>query len=507
MPVTEANSTSSDYAMSSSAAQRYDKQFDDIQAEAEQLLESGTDMVDASSTLGKMVTSLRSDLAVTNRRYYTTNSDGLNEQSYTITNAARNHMEAFVDEANKGSMNVENVLELVQALDNVLPDGKPATVGTPTEASGSTEPTTPASKKSTSGESNVGDLSDVADLLGEAHSATGADAKADKLGSAIDALIAALKGESSEKTDSTPAGDRIEEALETIGEATGTGEAAAPSETTPSEPTPKKIWGDELQANVTAGGAALSSTGHAIGVKGGNVDSEIDGDEFLTFTPPEGTADGARIDVKKLFSGTNGNDAIQEMGTVEITRPDGSVETQKFYGTGSGNNTVEIKGEFTQLTFRAGDGKASEDTDSRQNSDFAIDAIEYGVPQTAGGSAAETPATSGSGEASFDPAALSAFLESLGKVVDAIKFSDMPPEKKEKALEAITDLMEGLTSSMGESSAGGSQVTGSELATTLADLKDVLPSIQEAGGEDLLETVADGLDSIVSGSSTAGTEG
>ena len=84
----------------------------------------------------------------------------------------------------------------------------------------------------------------------------------------------------------------------------------------------RTLTGDALEASVYAGGAALGYRDGLLGVKGGKVNNEIDGNEALVFRPPTGgVANGATIEVGMLFSGSGGQDDIQEKGYVEIERP------------------------------------------------------------------------------------------------------------------------------------------------------------------------------------------
>ena len=268
--------------------------------------------------------------------------------------------------------------------------------------------------------------------------------------------------------------------------------APAPAPTVEMRP----VEGDELLQNLDAGGKEISiNRDGSMGIKGGSQSDEIDGRESLVFTPPGGTANGAEIEVSKLFNG--GPDKIQERGWVEVTRPDGTVEKIEFGGTKSGTAKIEIEGEFTKLEFKAEDTGSGK---SKRNSEFALKSISIGETvepaPTPGPAPGPAPTPGGEG---IPPEALAGLLEGLDAVRTAIEFSDLPPEEKEKALDAVAEVVGKVVEAMDPGSEGGSSVSTSELVGILGELKDTIAPTEQAGdaGNAALDAIAEGLGDIV----------
>ena len=172
---------------------------------------------------------------------------------------------------------------------------------------------------------------------------------------------------------------------------------AAQGEPAPAEQerTMRKVEGNELVGMLDASGKGVSNNPNGIGVAGGIHDSELGRDEMLTFKAPGGLAHGATIEVGMLF----GDEKItgQERGTIEVVRPDGSVEEVQFNGTSNGNQTVEIEGPFTELRMKSVQPEHLKEEKKgwagvltrAEDSDYSVKSIEFGEATPADKKAAD----------------------------------------------------------------------------------------------------------------------
>lgn len=383
MPATNPSTApSGDITMNNTAAIRLDHQFDQVLADAQDLLSRNIEMTGRDSDLGQSLVALADALEVMNYRYWGSNPAGLSTRAHELTTAGFRHLTQFIDFANKNQLNVNDVQAIVSELDTLMPDGRPHLPPPPPPAVPTTANAVGGTAQGASATGTVGDLAPVTASLVDARAADTVDGKASALGQAIDSLIAAL---------TTPPAPPAPPAATVPAALTNAMDAISGLLTAPLPPPAPmadvSLSGQDLADALRAGNRELTVRDGHVGVAGGTLNNEIDHSERVVYRPEGGlVGNGATIEISRLFSGSRGADDIQERGFITVFRPDGSRDHVRLNGTHDGNQTVTIEGAFTHLAFRAAKNEG-ETHDTR--SEFSLRSISHG--QLAADSVSTTP--------------------------------------------------------------------------------------------------------------------
>lgn len=283
--------------------------------------------------------------------------------------------------------------------------------------------------------------------------------------------------------------------------------------------------GDQLTGMLDAGGKGIKLKDGKIGVDGGVNDRQIGAGEAVTFRPEGGLADGATIDVANLSAD---NKSGQERGVIEVVRPDGTVEEVAFNGTESGDQTVKIEGEFTELRikptqFDGGDEKTKISNGffgigkKYEDSDFSIRSISVGniteaKPEGGAQPGAPDGAAPGGGTPAdgqlvanpnqpmmLDMSSLMQATQALSQVKDLIDGSPLDEGQKQAARQALAPALQTIEAAMQPGSDGGSAITAAEIAQLLGDVKAIIPIAKALGGElgnAIMASLATGIEGI-----------